>query len=752
MLKPIAPPSESSPSQKARRRAFLSPIVDIVVTMGGIKEPTSDVHATRPNTLVLSFDNPKETAANLAHHDRLGTTSLSVGEGHTTYTIFKTASEQKQQACRNKPNTALHTGMGANPAVGKQAGQLHVQSSEEAAVAEKVLEKVLELTGGAPELVRVRFLFSIMGGTGGGLWEPIAIHLANALTKLGIPIAFESDALGSLTLTGVCHTGQLISGAILPALLDFNIDTSDPAYDLVTRRLELHELPPLGEQHERREQLLKLEEQAITSKQFRDKREITIPNAANHSRYGNIYLRETDFVAWLDLDTQVRPAVAATLYTAMHDQLVAAVTPDPSLQLVDLWDEAGIERPRPSVETVVTQLQLVHFPDFLAAIEQPGKLHQFELAFRLFDGSRFDAHRVEEYCCTTPETLSEAAWRLHLLLAAASVTEQIVDDCELALKEITREQRPARKKLYRFYRKSRKGWFEFTRQNATVKLMDHGHPTRGLADEYRQWEAKLAEASEVKVKLTREAKKLRDQFESIERALVKYLPQGSEGASLEYVRVKDPDQAFVTLLQLPTLPAEEHTTALCSQVASITLTGLAAMLDARFVDVNEIAQQIVFGPVAYRNPPFGGVRRQSQVKTFYALPPMDEPFFGQVSAAISRLSDSAIVVANESAACGAGVLRVRHRVVRKLDEVFVGVVKTGTVEAHSRPDREMLCLGDDQTLTNLGMHLNGDLLFSDPPLAVEPPSAIERPPADERPPASEPPPSANEQPNNDDAQ
>ena len=58
---------------------------------------------------------------------------------------------------------------------------------------------------------------------------------------------------------------------------------------------------------------------------------------------------------------------------------------------------------------------------------------------------------------------------------------------------------------------------------------------------------------------------------------------------------------------------------------------------------------------------------------------------------------------------------MRYRVVRTLKEVFVGVVKNGTVEAHSRPDREMVCLGDEQTLDNLEMKVNGNLTFTDSP-------------------------------------
>ena len=81
-----------------------------------------------------------------------------------------------------------------------------------------------------------------------------------------------------------------------------------------------------------------------------------------------------------------------------------------------------------------------------------------------------------------------------------------------------------------------------------------------------------------------------------------------------------------TIVQMPALPADEQTLVLCSLVASVTLPGLAAMLDAEFADVDEIARQIVFGPAAYRSPPFGGVRQKTFDELERSLLEMEEAY------------------------------------------------------------------------------------------------------------------------------
>jgi hypothetical protein len=697
---------------KLRPKSPASTIVDFVLAIGGAKATALIQHSLHANTIAVALDNAKEMAARYALHDELGITSVTIGERNTTLTLFAKAPIDKQRGIRRKANTAVHMGMGANAVVGEQAALLYVASPEAKALAESLVERVFELTGGSPELVRFRILISYVGGVGAGQWRPLAYLLADAFREIGIPVALEIDALGPICFTRLSKNCRLNAGAVLPALVDFVTDNSNTDLDLITRRLELSELPPLGQQGELRDQLLNLEEQALSSAPFRDKREVVIPNAGTVDGVGNIYLRQTDFVGWLDPIGQVRPAVAAALQQPVHQGLEFADIA-PALFRQELWEDDGQERSRASVETILLHASNYTLPALTAAICQEGFNHKFRLSFTLQDGSRFDAHHVDQLCCVPPATLDDALARLQLLASTVKTSLEICDDCQAAIALVEADQAVAARRLESAFRLVRRGGWFVSRRRAAHQLVKYATLVRSLSDERMEWQAKLAEVQNVAKKADREERKLRQQLVSIDRILTNYLPHAHQLATRDYVRVREPNAAFPVLLSLIGKSTERQTQILCSLAEAVTLDGLAVMLGTSFVDIQEIAQRVVAGPAAYSSPPSGGVRRQSEATTIYALPPLDEPFAGLLGKAVAQLRSPSDVVFGDTMAAGAGVLRIHYRNVHSMSEIFVGLLKHNTLKAHTRPDREMLCLGGEESLRNLGMSVNGDLQFSD---------------------------------------
>ena len=228
-----------------------------VSIVGGSKNDLSLQYLGCPNTHVLVVDNPREIELKREFYERHGISYFPIGADSSSHSLVERTDLEILDQTRQTANFSADNGLGARPLFGAEAAKKLIDSVEFKAYLASLLDKAIIATGGRPESIKHEMLGSDCGATAGGAGPVIEKSIVDTLSKFGKVIDSTIDFVGPTTFAGASTRSRQISSATKAVLL-ITSRRSTEADKRTPRTFYFSELPPLGRNQNRRNQLLHL--------------------------------------------------------------------------------------------------------------------------------------------------------------------------------------------------------------------------------------------------------------------------------------------------------------------------------------------------------------------------------------------------------------------------------------------------------------------------------------------------------------
>ncbi|WP_437191001.1 hypothetical protein [Planctomicrobium sp. SH527] len=644
----------------------------VFIVVGGSRRPLVRFLAKILNAIVVVVDNAEEMRKVTAEYRRWGVHMFSLGDNETLATLFRNAKEPFASAVKHVASMPARIGCGASPAAAAVAAEQMGASAEFDGFLHDVVSDMIQKTNARPESIRVRPIVSYSGGTGAGATLVLTLFVLHGLAALNIPVLVTFDLLGPLTFTKLSKTAGQSAAATLVSFLLMITTKDDPRLERMPMYLDLVELPPLGNRHQLRTQLMLLDYQAIHASEVEEYRSLISPNHSTSGPLGNVFSREAFFRRIID-QTEILPTVASNL-DMDFDQLMENVTTDPSLIRSRRWEDNRTALNRLSIDDIVNRAKNLTGDEIITAFRKPGERHEEDLFYDLGPEGEFNVRKLEEYFVSYPTETNSALHRLTLLrtfdLTLNADAQEIAEQHHDWSAEVTRLEHLVIKTHAALCQGA--GWFK-SLSSLIKELADAGEDLRTASDELAIWEAKRATLNEACLSVSTEHEHLERRFAQIKAMLQRFIPRGRETFNGTLITCHGVRGVFSELMQLATRPVAEQAIGLCDLATGVTLNGLASICSAPQAKVDDIAEQIVFGESTYKAPPHGAFVRRDKPITIYVLPPIAAVYRTELREKIGQLNPDSVTFFCDNIDAGACVVHYSLRGFTSVDELFEGL-------------------------------------------------------------------------------
>lgn len=647
----------------------------VVFVVGGMKQALAQQLARRPNTAVFVIDVDEETGRVRFLMVTFGVQTFSLGTNESLATLSENSNPQIRAAAREVAAMLARDGCGASPTAGRLAALNLVRTREFQHALDSVVDRAIKSTGGSLPYFEVIVLGSYCGGVCAGASTVLAEAMMDKLATLPVTVKVVLDLIGAITVTGISPLAGQNAASTLPHLVHFAITANQWKYRRMMVSVHLSELPPFGQDHEARNQVIKLDEQSIRCLELQEQLNRISPNQSTTSPLGNVGERQFEIFNIMNLDLIVLPSLA-TQFLPMLTNLRERVISDPSIVRELTWVDDRRTLNRRSVAEIVNDADSLTFEEFRQALFLPGEEVTYAWRLDLGPEGEFEPTKIDEYFADPPPNATAAVKRLSL-----SVTfKEVANDEVTALsnnvnhiKDGIESQMPYLRKLFR-KRKDPAFWQNV--QKAIKELTQLGETLRGLNDQQLDLQAQMIPVKLGLSKVKTEETFLNDRLNDLQNLLERYAPRGRDSFRGDLVILPSLDDAFTDLWRLTLQPEAEQRVGLARLAVGVTLQGLAHIVNCPVAKVDDIAKQIVQGTPALQCPPHGGLMRTDHIQTAYVLPPTDGAFAESLRQAIRQLASSpnTIVVFADSTEAGMTVARYTFRDFKDVKQLMGGML------------------------------------------------------------------------------
>lgn len=691
-------------------RSVFGPRVFVVVLfIGGSKTELIKYYGGRPRHALFAMDNATDLEKVKELTKELGVTTIPLGRAQSAESLAQRLGKSYQEAVRRFAPTDAKSGFGAAPLIGYMSALVMFTAFWFKTLLTRLLCTIRAATNNAPDLVLVRVVGSVAGGTCTGYFRPSIDAFVSTLARLGVHVQVEMDFVGANAFAHIDDRVHQVAAAVTPYVVACTMDTGPAGQELVTKHATISELPPeLSEPV--RKQLVLVEEAAVTSSEMVKLLHRIRPNHGTSSIYGNVTLRESDFFHGLDLHEKILPQVAATLLEELQNATSQIVSDASLVSKIDFEERVTKSSSVKRVEEICESLFERPAAELLVALVKPQLAHKSSLLVEMVTGERFSGSALPGMFVSPVAALSDAIERsvlIHTLIqrlsderrALKQMLDQVADDIEAASKEF-------QALLAHLVRPSEEE--EFDGDKLFTKLVRAGFKIRKLADEKALYGARSSAIRECSDDLEQSLAIAEAEFNALADTLKEFKREGMGATRCKYVEVMPLEKCFpalATIAQKPKLVATE-TLRWCA--TRVTIEGLAHIVNAPLPTVNAIADQVVFGTPPHESSPYGGLACDDVPKTYYALPPIAEFIERELRSAIEQRDSHSEVVFTDTIGVGANVLRIRLRFPKSIEEIMHGSHRRELQEVLCSPIRDNFFPGDTAYLERAGVFIEND--------------------------------------------
>ncbi len=679
----------------------------VMLIIGGSKAELVKLHARRPRTRVIMLDNPNdlEKLKKLCKH--LCVTTIPLGRAQTAASLSSQLGQVYEEAvCKFAPTDAK-SGFGAAPLVGYMSALVTLAATWVDALLGKLVGAIRSATNNAPDLIVVRVLGSVDGGTCSGYFRPTIDRFVQTLVRLGVQVQVEMDFVGPNGFAHLDPRITQIASAVIPFAVAMTMQAPSKQGLLVTKHLALGELPP-GCSEEDRNELALIEEAAVTSSEMVRHTYRIRPNHGTTSVYGNVTLRETDFFESLSLRQLILPQIADKLLSQLSEAR-AMVSVDVSLiKKLDFSERADRAKVR-DVVSVCNEIFTRSAKALADVVEKPLLQHRSTIHFTLVDGIHFSEIALDSICTTSNTKLSKAIERATLVL---TIIQKLTEEKQ----SLSATQRQASEELGAL----RKQFLSVANTLSTEKhrpqdgdqfftsLVQTAQSMRRLADEMNLYESRINAVVKTLTKLQLDQELIEREFEALADALTMHQADAMQSATQPTIEVCDLEETFEELMSSAPHGKELFGEALRWCVNNVTKYGLAQIVSAKLPTANAIADQIVFGTPKHEGSPYGGLVCDDVPNTVYVLPPVSELLKNELRTEILKRDLNADIFFMDTAAVGANVLRFRFRFPKSIQEIMHGTLTHELKEVLKLPTYRNFFPGETDYVARAGVLIQGN--------------------------------------------
>ena len=544
-------------------------------------------------------------------------------------------------------------GMGARGGIGAMAGMERIQSRDFDELVTTLLDKVIQATGGDLEHVWLRFFGSGAGGTNSLLMGLLARALGNRLKSYKATIKISFFVTDSIAYTGLGQNIHKNHAYCLFVLQELLTNKSHDDSNKIVYELRVIGMPPTGTAVELRQELKLLDRQSWFCSEMQRYLQVTGPNKALESRFGNIVHTSTDFFRPIPREI-IASGVSSEYYFEILQTLNSIASERDMISQIEPNHET-VTLERTSVPSIVASAGSLSATEMLDAITRPGAVHRFEFAVIDRLGQEFVCDRIADHFVEPPRTLKEAHRNATIVetIRAAIDDENLIlaDDIQWLEGQIDKKSVHCKK---RFERLARTRYLKGHLERNAITL---GNSLRQLCDELGEKQAMQEELVKslrsLELELAAQEKRLRQ----IAQCLDIYRSKGKASNLQGLFYFRGCNEAFSDLLSIPGLDDDRRILLLAAQASSVSIEGLRFILDAENNNAEELALKAIGD--AHIQGAWPGAIRQLTAKTIYVLPPTSKALAGILRARIRELSPNSQVFVADSCDCGINVVRFR---------------------------------------------------------------------------------------------
>ncbi len=670
--------SRSSPTGPARGRGKAL----VAVLCGGAFAHLSELPDLLYADVIIRIDVPNEIAPSPSNN---GQVCISLAEGKTLKTLIEDKDFHPHARVFLDEHPAIDTQMGL--AQFRPAGVAAIQEELEKPemtdfLMRNVFERLLIIHNGDLQIVTLLGKAGSGGGTGGPALLPF-------LDRLRSIIQDHTDAIVHTQLFRIASGSHIGNG---PRLFTNEASTFHEDLAFITsprrdprevRSLRATQIPIVGRHKDRRDRFTAQLVQATEAPRVREHLELTEPNDAFTSRYGNMTIFDP---AWgHDLPD---PHIAAEIAGQYRQALEQLGSPRVRSDLVQ-----GVE-----VQFPWSQIQPAHSAEaILSFLSRPDRLHpdEFEefcldlrwpdvpplVEVQLHDGTHLEVtQRLRAELPANHASLPRSRNRMLILRTIDAVVESRCDQAAIKKDRLDRRAKASLLDLQKAYRLVVP---ELVRDQIRAALTRPSSRTSNLKRAIRraqQLACQVRQATILCDALTATRQVVQAEWmgdvELVKRILKQldaFLLERDGSASQPLVIASDLDSVFGSLMGLAAANREDPaalTQLLVSSVDHVTLTGLARIVGAPRPTVQSIADRLAHAIPPIEAPCWGFRRPSRTGATLMVLPPLNSHDENALRQVLQTEAPAMLMACSDLTDAGVNVVRLRIIKPEKLEEIF----------------------------------------------------------------------------------
>lgn len=670
-------------------------IVFVNLLLGGAKAPLLRMLLKMPQTINLVIDNRHEVELLKREFADQQFFHFSMGHGQTMWAMIPD---------HPAANSTTYGGYGARLKNSERAANHLSGTKDFQDFCQTFPDEILSQCGGAVELMELNVYGSIAGAANAGAGTVLVPKLLKPLLRLQCPIELTFHSLGPTTFLGLAPRARINAASALLSQVNFVLDQS-PQFQLVAKRLHLHELPPFRDDVEQRTRYLLADAAIMNGTDMRNYLRLVLHNMTNDGECGNLVSREVDFMVGLDEETDIASRVAKNLRDQLQEQIELAQD-DP--QLVDHihWDDVSTSWTRESLDDIAERFTDSDDDELLRAIQKPVADHRFQISAATAHGGDFLLEALSRDFSVTPTSFHDYLQRIKLLKTfRRSVTtdlnwvNQASAQLTTAIAGLSGQFRETHRRLMR-----RPMW----RQRVIRQLLGLAADLRMQGDQFALRQAETEALHRALSAIDHELQHHESILTGMMAQLDEFVPRGSLQQIPCYVAVQDIAEVFPALLRMPRQTRSQRVQILCAAADQILPAGMAKIVHAPSDRLEQIAEQVVHGAYEVVGPPHGGHHRHHMDATIYALPAIDLNSRAKLPDLIRKLDPKAKVVIGDTVEFGATVARARLHSFSKVQELFDGLPGSDLLDAVNDPYALLNSPDGFAGIEKLGGRVEGD--------------------------------------------
>jgi hypothetical protein len=336
------------------------------------------------------------------------------------------------------------------------------------------------------------------------------------------------------------------------------------------------------------------------------------------------------------------------------------------------------------IEEVLSRVSRVGVEHSIASILSPESTVAIGFVATDRRGNDFDILDIHACFASTPETFTHAFDDILLLEAMGSIIDQQLEDAREKRQALDRRieatKHTVAKQLGKFERRSAGG--AKPRRSLTSKSRE----LRQLATDLEYTNCVITALAQARHRIGVEIRKQQERVQSVLDMLKGHIQRESSAINDALVVLRPLNEVFVSLLDATFLEHQVQRSILGASVENVTLHGLASIVGARTIAIEEIVEAIFSANSNMRTCWPGGWQREEDSAAII-LPPLSINDSTALRSELARRDSKArkSIFIGDSARAGCNVIRFGFVHPGKLEEIFSPMSQAAYVAASQSP-------------------------------------------------------------------